>query len=412
MCAPLARTLPRAPSLWRPQYSNTHVTGPPITALHVVPSLDQGMGGSVQAALSMCDALRGAGVTSYITSTVSEHDRLAYLALEFPRVETQLFNRRPPRHYYRSPSLHDTLRYSILRADILHVHGVFNFPAAYALSVRRGRSTGIILSPHGQLDPYDLARHRVSKRLYGELFLRKALRRVDCALVTSDMEGASLNTFGVRTPRATIPLPVKAGPQGCGPRLRETYGISSEAPLLLFLGRIDPKKRLDILLASMGRLRHVLTDVALLVVGDGGTRYTRQMHALAASLNIAHKVTWTGNLRGTDKADALDAANLFVLPSENENFGITVVEALLAGLPTLVSDQVHLQTTIAGYGLGGVCRPDVDSCSRSLLDLLSDPARLALCSQRARAVAEALYSPATVGERLRDLYLTVLTRAR
>ena len=382
-----------------------------ITALHVVPSLDQGMGGSVQAALSMCDALHGAGVTSHIVSTTWENDRLAYLAAEFAGVESELFDRRPPRHYYRSPSLHDRLRKSIPRADILHVHGVFNFPAAYALSVKRSQSTRLILSPHGQLDPYDLARHGRSKRLYAELFLRRALRRVDCALVTSDIEGASLNTFRVTTRKATIPLPVKAGPQGCGLRLRKRYGISLEAPLLLFLGRIDPKKRLDILLASMDRLRDALTDVALLVVGEGDTRYTRQMHALAATLNIADKVTWTGNLRGTDKADAFDAANLFVLPSENENFGITVVEALLAGLPTLISDQVHLQTTVIDHRLGAVCRPDVESCSRSVLELLRDPARLALCSQRARAVAHTLYSPATVGERLRDLYLSVLGRA-
>jgi glycosyltransferase involved in cell wall biosynthesis len=384
----------------------------PLTSLHVVPSLDEGMGGSVQAALSMCDALRRIGVTARIAATGTPKDRIAYLEAEFQGLDYDLFTRSLPRHFYRAPSLHRYIRDASRGIDIVHVHGVFNFPAAYALSVAPGAGPRVVLSPHGQLDPYDLARHRAGKKLYGEIFLRRALRDVSCAHVTSEREGQALETYGVPVPVQAIPLPIAPTTQGSGRCLRARYGIHPDAPLLLFLGRIHPKKRLDIVLGALARIRQVVPRVHLLVVGDGEPEYTREMRELAKKLFLVETVTWTGNLRGSDKADAFAAAMLFVLPSENENFGITVVESLLAGVPVVISDQVYLQEVIQNHDLGAVCRTDVDSCSEKVLELLCDPSRLEILSKRAQAVAPSIYSPETIGARLRDLYLSVLRERR
>lgn len=379
-----------------------------VSALHVVPSLDHGMGGSVQAALSMCDALAHVDVQSQLVSTAASTDRLDYLSSEFKGLTYVLFDRTFPHHYYRSPLLNRHIHSRAPHVDIVHVHGVFNFPAAYSLSLSSASSARIILSPHGQLDPYDLARHGWSKSLYGRVFLRRALRRVNRALVTSNQEGTALQTFGAPLRSETIPLPVRPTESGSGPRLRANYGIKPSAPLLLYLGRFHPKKRLDVFLTSVARIRPSMPALHVLLVGDGDRRYTDSIRRLTARLHLRDAVTWTGTLRGREKAAAFDAANLFVLTSENENFGITVAEALLAGLPTLISDQVHLQDTVARFGLGGICKPEVESCTQRLLELLSDPGRLALASERARTVAASLYSPEVVGERLRDLYLSVL----
>jgi hypothetical protein len=104
-----------------------------LRVLHVVPSLDQEMGGSVQAALLMDDALTSMGIASSIVTTYAPSDRLGYLGQEFPRASYELFRWRFPGHYYRSPGLRKHLHRPRGRIDVLHVHGVFNFPAAYQL---------------------------------------------------------------------------------------------------------------------------------------------------------------------------------------------------------------------------------------------------------------------------------------
>ena len=383
-----------------------------LGVLHVIPSLDEDMGGSVQAALLMSEALCTIGVDSRLVATVGPDDRLAYIDEEFSQISYEVFARRTPRHYYRSPSLRRRLRQGASEFHVLHVHGVFNFPAAYALTTAGQSRFACVLSPHGQLDPYDLTRHRVGKSLYGAAFLRRVLGNVDFAVVTSELEGDALHTFGVPIRRQTIGLPVRSPGVGSGPRLRARLKIPSDALVVLFLGRIHPKKRIDIILESVARVRAAVPGLHVLIVGDGDERYVTQMRRLAANLGLAAITTWAGTLRGEDKADALDATNIFVLPSENENFGITVVEALLAGVPTIVSDQVHLQRVLTENGLAAVCQPTVDSCAQALLTLAANPVSLQSVTENIRSVAGSLFSPEGVAQRLRETYLSAVAEHR
>lgn len=379
-----------------------------LRVVHVVPSLDQEMGGSVQAALLMSDALGAMDIESSVVATLGRFDRLGYIGNEFDRIRYQVFKRRLPRHYYRSPSLRRHLHRHACDIDVLHVHGVFNFPAAYALATARRQGVVSVVSPHGQLDPYDLLRHRHAKSFYGAAFLRRALSGVRTAAVMSDREGAALQTFGVPLPTRTVGVPVRALRGGSGPRLRERFDIPRHAVVVLFLGRIDRKKRLDILLKSVARVGSEVAGVHTLIVGDGEQQYLRQLRALSVRLGLERTTTWAGTLRGRDKADALDASNIFVLPSENENYGITVVEALLAGVPALISDKVYLSETLCDEGGVRVCATTVDSCAAGLLTLVRGPIALRSNSQQVRKVAETLFSPERVAERLSETYVSAI----
>lgn len=376
--------------------------------MHVVPSLDQEMGGSVQAALLISDALVRMGIDSSIRTTIGPSDRVSWIDDEFAFVSYQAFRRQFPHHYYRAPALRQRVNQDSAQCDVLHVHGVFNFPAAYALATAHKHKATIILSPHGQLDPYDLRRHRLAKSLYARTFLRRALAEVGTTVVTSDREGAMLQTFGVPMSTRTIGLPVRPLVQGSGVRLRERFGISPDAVVVLFLGRIAPKKRVDLILESVANLRSRLPALHTLVIGDGEQAHVRELRALSVALGEEPFTTWGGTLRGQDKADAFDASNVFALPSENENFGITIVEALLAGVPALVSDRVYLDDDPEGQGLATVCQPTVESCTSALLDLVRDPVTLKARSQVAQTVARDLFDPAKVAGRLIETYESAL----
>lgn len=381
-----------------------------LRVLHVVPSLDQEMGGLPQAALLMNDVLTSMGVASSIVATHVPSDRLDYLGQEFPAVSYELFRRRFPGHYYRAPGLRKRLHRSGGRIDVLHVHGVFNFPAAYGLVAARSAGVVGILSPHGQLDPYDLRRHCLSKSVYGQVFLRRVLPSIRAAVVTSDREGMHLRTYGVSLAARTIGLPVRAPSGGDGSRLREHFGIPPDGVVTLFLGRIHPKKRLDILLESVAKARGRVPDLCALVVGDGDPHYVRELQELSVRLGADSFTTWAGTLRGQDKADAFAAGDIFALPSENENFGITVVEALLAGVPAVVSDNVYLHEILSDKDLALVCDTTVESCSSALVSLARDPTALRARSGRVRDVAAALFAPDRVGQRLAETYLAALGR--
>ncbi|HEV2126521.1 MAG TPA: glycosyltransferase [Chloroflexota bacterium] len=372
--------------------------------MHVVPSLDQEMGGSLQAALLMNEALVPLGVDSSIRTTVGPDDQLAWIGEEFDFISYEAFRRRFPHHYYRSPALSLRLRREAAAVDVVHVHGFFNFPAAYGLVAGSSCGTTIVASPHGQLDPYDLRRHRFAKRLYARGFLRRALESVATTVVTSDREGAELQTFGVPVTTRTVGLPVRPLPSGSGQRLRDRFGIPRDAVIVLFLGRLHPKKRLDIVLRSVARLRSRFGDLHTLVVGDGDPAYLRKLRSLSADLGSEPFTTWAGTLRGQDKADALDASDLFALTSENENFGITIVEALLAGVPVLISDKVYLDGILQKEGLATVCQTTVDSCTSALGSLVDDPVALRARAPGVRKLARDLFAPENVAERLLETY--------
>lgn len=375
-----------------------------LRVLHVAPSLDQEMGGSVQAALLMSEALVRLGVDSSVRTTVGRHDQLAWINQEFEHIAYEGFPRRFPQHFYRSPALWLRLRQEAAAVDVVHVHGLFNFPAAYGLAAGSRNNVTIVLSPHGQLDPYDLRRHRLAKWLYVGAFLRRALVSVATTVVTSDREGVELQTFGVSVATRTVGLPVRPLPSGSGQRLRDRFGIPRDAVIVLFLGRLHPKKRLDIVLQSVARLRSRVGGLHTLVVGDGDPAYLRKLRSLSANLGSEPFTTWAGTLRGQDKADALDASDLFALTSENENFGITIVEALLAGVPVLISDKVYLDGILQEEGLATVCQTTVDSCTSALGSLVDDPVALRARAPGVRKLARDLFAPENVAERLLETY--------
>src|SRR5262249_7650969 len=132
---------------------------------------------------------------------------------------------------------------------------------------------------------------------------------------------------------------------------RETHGIPNDRLVLLFLGRLHPKKGFDLLLPAFARLKD---DTLLIFAGPSEERYQHSLKEEAIRLGIADRVLFTGMLLGSGKLAAFVDADLFVLPSYQENFGIAVAEALAAGLPVVISDQVNIHAEVAAAGAGGV----------------------------------------------------------
>jgi len=132
------------------------------------------------------------------------------------------------------------------------------------------------------------------------------------------------------------------------------------------MGRIHPKKGTDILIEAFAGSLARDPDWRLVVAGPDQVGLRQQLEALAARLGVSDKITWTGMLQGTLKWGALAAAEVFVLPSHQENFGIVVAEAMACSLPVIISNKVNIWREVANYGAGLVCDDTVEGARSSL----------------------------------------------
>jgi len=204
-----------------------------------------------------------------------------------------------------------------------------------------------------------------------------------------------------------IPLPIEIA-KGNPEDFRQRFPQVTGRRVILFLSRIDEKKGIELLLDAFADVRRQLSDAVLVVAGNGAPHYLEKLSQRAKELGVSDAVVWTGHLDGAIKWGAFAAADLFVLPSYSENFGVAAAEALSSGLPTIVTEPVAISEDIRKYDAGLVVKNDSAALATTIRSILgqSDLAsRLATNGQR---LATERYDIDAVGRQLRELYDSIL----
>jgi glycosyltransferase involved in cell wall biosynthesis len=181
--------------------------------------------------------------------------------------------------------------------------------------------------------------------------------------------------------------------------------------IILFLSRIDPKKGLDLLLPAFARVRAQQPDVALVMAGDGETEFVGKLKTEAVRLGIDADIYWAGFLGGDEKLAALADADLFVLPSYSENFGLSVVEAMASRLPVVISDEVAIHREVAGGEAGLVTSCQVPSLTAALASLVADAGRRERLGQAGRRLVESRFSAEAMTAAVLSMYHEILGRS-
>ncbi len=200
--------------------------------------------------------------------------------------------------------------------------------------------------------------------------------------------------------------------QGEGARFRAKYGIPDSAPMLLTMGRIDPQKNQRMLLEVMAQLAPKHPELRLVLVGHvTNEEYRKSLVREIAERSLADQVILIPGVSadGTDLVDAYHAANLFVLPSVHEPFGIVILEAWAAGLP-VVASRVGGIPSFVEDGVDGLLVESNDAAgfAEAVTSCLSNPERAASMAAAGNAKAHARYSWDAVTGQLLDLYREVL----
>ncbi len=214
-------------------------------------------------------------------------------------------------------------------ADILHGHGLWLMPNVYpSWAARHGRAR-VVISPRGMLSAEALAFSRLRKRVFWRVFQARALVEAACLHATSAAERDDIRAAGLANPVAVIPNGVELPPA--------TEGAHPESPRkILSLGRVHPKKGLDVLLRAWAGVEADHPDWRLRIVGPAELGHDKELKALGDALGL-RRVSIEGPAYGPARLAAYRDADLFVLPTRSENFAMTVAEALAAGVPVISS---------------------------------------------------------------------------
>lgn len=276
--------------------------------------------------------------------------------------------------YGVSPSLVATLRRSMDRFDLVHIHWLYDFACIAAARVALAARVPFVVQPSGSLDPHLLQKNRWIKRAYLATAGRPLLTRAEAVVFTTEQE-RTLAEYGPRRPEWVVPVGLDASTFTPLPRAG-TFRASHAAingPFLLFVGRLSRQKGLDLLIAAFARVARARQELWLVLAGPDPDGYGARLRTLAEQLGVQHRVIFAGLLPHETKLAAYVDAELFVLPSYAENFGAVVTEALACGLPVVISNQVNIHREMAAAGVATVVECSVESVAAGIEAVLTDP---------------------------------------
>jgi glycosyltransferase involved in cell wall biosynthesis len=310
--------------------------------LHFTQSLEPLQGGGLgTSAVSLHQQMGRAGFTSVLCSTCAGPP-------QYPIDGVREFQRISPGFLYYSPALHRQAPRLVSDTDVIHGHGLYDGTNLVFGREARRQGKPLAYHVHGMLEPYILNRSRWKKRLVHLLFENANVRAVRFWRALTAKEADQIRASGARQPIAVLPNGLDpdrfARPADCGAPIETALlnALSKNSRRALFLGRIHPKKGLQLLLPAWAKLAARHADWQLVIAGPDEAGYLGEMRSLAQSLGLAERVIFTGLVTGEHKTRLLYSADLFVLPSYSEGFPMSVLEAWACGLPVVATRECNV----------------------------------------------------------------------
>ena len=358
--------------------------------LQIIPSISLVYGGPSQMVLGLSAALANQDIDVTILTTDSNGD-IGQPALDVPLNQPIhqdgyriiYFRCSPFRRYKFSLSLLQWLNNHIEEFDLAHIHALFSPVSTAAATIARYHKLPYIMRPCGMLDPADLRKKKQLKQIYAALLERANLEGAAAIHFTSKQEAKISERFGISTTAKmqmpqdlVIPLGVTIPTHPLSIPNQPPFNLqSSQIPQILFMSRIEPKKGLNLLIPALEKIRAEGINFHFILAGSNpqNAEYELEVRRKIENSPLAVSTTVTGFVTGEIKATLLQTADLFVLPSYYENFGVAVAEAMAAGTPVVISDQVHIWEDIQQAEAGWVGSLEVEAIASLIKTALLAP---------------------------------------
>jgi glycosyltransferase involved in cell wall biosynthesis len=382
-----------------------------LRILHVIASISMAHGGPSGAVRTMASALARRGIRVDVATTDDDgrgrNRRVPhgdFVELEGQRVR---YFPRQTRRYCTSYSLVRWLRRGVRDYDIVQTHGLFTLPPIAAAWSAREASVPYIMAPHGVLDTWGMGNKSALIKSTSLRFVEGPLLNAAAAVhFMSELERVRAAQLALPIRSVVLPLGFDfSSPSDTEPAPVDDLRADGKQ-VILYLSRIHPVKRVDVLLRAFAGLPRDSTVLA--IAGDGEPALMADLKRLANELGVESSVRWLGFAAGRRKSWLYARANVFVLPSASENFGVAIVEAMHAGLPVVVTQGAGLASLVQGAGAGLVSDQSVEGLQSALRQLLADERLRQTMGRAGRQVVARELSLDAFGARMETFYRSVV----
>jgi glycosyltransferase involved in cell wall biosynthesis len=388
-----------------------------LKVLHIIPSVASLRGGTSQAVIEIVGALRSQGIDAEIATTNDNGKDLLDVPLyeltnqlaEYGNIPIRFFPRFSPninalREFAFSRSLTTWLWQHINEYDLVHVHAIFSYASTIAMAIARIRKVPYLNVPHGLLCKWSLQQSKLRKQIYLNVIERSNLLHSQSLHFTTQQEQEEFNLLNLNIPNFILPHGVQIPTliPDAQAQLRELLQIPTHFPILLFMSRIHPKKGLEYLIESLGKLKEY--NFALVIAGSGEPDYVNQIQDLLVAQGISDRTHLVGFVIGETKNLYLQGADLFMLTSHSENFGIAAIEALAAGMPVLITDGVAIAPMVKEKAIGYVTKLEINAIVSAIQEFFDHPQIAKQQGDRAHQYITEHYAWAKIAHNLATIY--------
>lgn len=385
--------------------------------LHIIANMATRYGGPSQAINGMSKSLVEIGNEVTIFTTNQDGDGVLDVPTDKPvlqnGVKIRYFPIQNPRSFGTSYPMARALKKGLKNReyDIVHIHSLYLFHGAVAAHYCRRYKIPYIIRPHGTLDPFLYQRNRRKKAIIEFLFENRNIKHATALHYTTEEEKILARPFINNDNGFVVPnglyleeynVNIEKG------QFREKYPETKGKKIILFFSRLNFKKGLDLLIHAFDNVSQSRDNVHLVITGPDNDGYGDKVRKWIKERGLESKVTFTGILTGQEKLEVLYDSDMFVLPSYSENFGISVIEAMICGLPVIISNKVNIYRELLNNNAGEVVNCDASELTIKIMKLLDDTQHSKIMSDNGKMLVEKYYQWSRVGQSLDQNYRTIL----
>ena len=331
---------------------------------------------------------------------------------EWRSIPVRFFPRISSESYKFSPALARWLEQAVGTFDIVHIHAIFCHSSVAAARACIRQNIPYVLRPLGSLDSTTISRHSFRKKVFHYLWGKEMLRNSSAMHYSTDRERLQVEV-GFSTGKGFVLPPGIAHSTDYENKSRSKTTARAPlpaSPYVLFVGRLHPIKRLELLIDAFSQLPRTgeFRQWSLVIAGDGEPGYVETLKRHASSTVNSEKVFFCGWLNGAEKLEALADAEIFALTSRHENFGLAAAEAMMMGVPVLVTEDVFLADLIRECDTGWVAGRKSGELRDTLREAMLDPEARHRKGLAGRQVASSQFELGKTTRRLLEVYESII----
>ncbi|MBD2152296.1 glycosyltransferase [Pseudanabaena sp. FACHB-1277] len=371
-------------------------------------------GGPSKSVLELTQAIGSLGIDIDLVTTnangTNQLDVPLYTWIEKRNYRIQYFSYWNIFDYKFTMSLTYWLFKNIQNYDIVHTNAIFSYPNLPAYWACQVNHIPYVVTPRGMLEPWALAYKAWKKNLYFSLLEKPALEKASCIHMLASTEAERIQPLGLKMPIEVVPngihreqFNIEHNPDIFYKQFPETRNKK----LIIFLGRIDPKKGLDLLAIAFKAIHQQFQDMHLVIAGPDNVSYGTVIKQHLEEYRCLDAVTFTGILTGELKYAALAAARIYVAPSYSEGFSMSVLEGMAAGLPCVITTGCNFPEAAEVAKIVGINSEEI---IEALVNLLKHPDQAKEMGDRARQFILEKYTWEQIAARMKAIYNKILSR--